>query len=167
MECPGGSFFDGFEQRSIGSSGEDGSVALTCPGDEEADVWQLTPLAMQMTLRPLSRLAAPTNECIWVSDGVCDDGGHDSEYAACFYGTGCTDCAPPPLAPGGLTDGTTHGGRINCPAGICGLRTRNSGRLLTDVQVQCCGAVVHTSWWYPGHPRGRAPKRCEKRPRAS
>ena len=43
LECPGGSFFDGFEQRSIGSSGEDGSVALTCPGDEEADVWQLTP----------------------------------------------------------------------------------------------------------------------------
>lgn len=35
-----------------------------------------------------------TNTCEWSSDGECDDGGPDSEYSACAFGTDCADCGP-------------------------------------------------------------------------
>ncbi len=35
--------------------------------------------------------------CSWSGDGVCDDGGPDSEYAACDYGSDCADCGARPL----------------------------------------------------------------------
>lgn len=33
-----------------------------------------------------------TDDCDYSGDGVCDDGGPGSEYAACELGTDCTDC---------------------------------------------------------------------------
>ena len=41
----------------------------------------------------------------WASDGACDDGGPESAYSECAYGTDCFDCGertqspPPPPAP--------------------------------------------------------------------
>lgn len=32
------------------------------------------------------------NTCQWAYDGQCDDGGLDSEFAVCEYGTDCFDC---------------------------------------------------------------------------
>ncbi len=30
--------------------------------------------------------------CFWPADGVCDDGGADSENDYCEFGTDCADC---------------------------------------------------------------------------
>jgi hypothetical protein len=35
-----------------------------------------------------------TNTCIDASDGYCDDGGPDSDFDICAYGTDCNDCGP-------------------------------------------------------------------------
>lgn len=32
--------------------------------------------------------------CQYANDGVCDDGGPNSQYTECTYGTDCTDCGP-------------------------------------------------------------------------
>ena len=34
------------------------------------------------------------DSCEFAGDGVCDDGGPDSEFAACDLGTDCSDCGP-------------------------------------------------------------------------
>ena len=43
------------------------------------------------------------DECPFVKNGVCQDGGHKSKGSSCAYGTDCTDCGPrtlhPPLPP--------------------------------------------------------------------
>ena len=46
------------------------------------------------------------NTCGFPADGACDDGGPDSKYAECDYGTDCVDCelriqspAAPPAPP--------------------------------------------------------------------
>ena len=43
------------------------------------------------------------DECPFVKNGICQDGGHKSKGASCAYGTDCTDCGPrnlhPPLPP--------------------------------------------------------------------
>ena len=35
-----------------------------------------------------------SNTCAYAGDGECDDGGPNSLYAVCTYGTDCTDCGP-------------------------------------------------------------------------
>lgn len=35
-----------------------------------------------------------TDTCKWRNDNECDDGGHNSDYDVCRYGTDCTDCGP-------------------------------------------------------------------------
>ena len=37
-----------------------------------------------------------TNTCVHAHDGDCDDGGPDSDYSLCEYGTDCADCGPRP-----------------------------------------------------------------------
>jgi hypothetical protein len=34
------------------------------------------------------------NSTVWVSDGICDDGGPGAFTAACDWGTDCDDCDP-------------------------------------------------------------------------
>jgi type II secretory pathway pseudopilin PulG len=36
-----------------------------------------------------------TNTCNHALDGMCDDGGHGSEYTICAHGSDCVDCGPP------------------------------------------------------------------------
>ena len=38
-----------------------------------------------------------TNTCRWADDGECDDGGPDSMYSVCRYGTDCGDCGARPV----------------------------------------------------------------------
>ena len=69
----------------------------------------LTPVPMPPP--PLSPPTAPQvcenseDDCYWLNDGVCDDGGENSEYSDCKYGTDCNDCGsrdiiyPPPPSP--------------------------------------------------------------------
>ena len=37
-----------------------------------------------------------TNTCEYANDGDCDDGGPNSDYDLCEYGTDCNDCGPRP-----------------------------------------------------------------------
>jgi len=37
-----------------------------------------------------------TNTCTYANDGDCDDGGPNSDYSLCAYGTDCGDCGPRP-----------------------------------------------------------------------
>ena len=39
-------------------------------------------------------LGAADNSTVWVSDGICDDGGPGAFSAACDWGTDCDDCDP-------------------------------------------------------------------------
>jgi hypothetical protein len=40
-----------------------------------------------------------TDTCSYAGDGDCDDGGPNSDFDLCPYGTDCTDCGPrEPLA---------------------------------------------------------------------
>ena len=41
--------------------------------------------------------------CRMAGDGYCDDGGADSRFAICDYGTDCSDCGPRPQPNGGLS----------------------------------------------------------------
>ncbi len=41
------------------------------------------------------------NSCWYPNDGDCDDGGANSQYSLCQYGTDCGDCGPRPVASGG------------------------------------------------------------------
>ena len=34
------------------------------------------------------------DDCHWVNDGECDDGGEGSVHSACYYGADCSDCGP-------------------------------------------------------------------------
>ena len=53
---------------------------------------------------PVAAAFACSDECFVASDGGCDDGGPDSQYALCDLGTDCSDCSsrasspPPPTA---------------------------------------------------------------------
>ena len=44
-----------------------------------------------------------TNDCVYPSDSICDDGGADSAWSVCDLGTDCDDCGargrPPPAPP--------------------------------------------------------------------
>ena len=39
-------------------------------------------------------LGTADNSTVWVSDGICDDGGPGAFSAACDWGTDCDDCDP-------------------------------------------------------------------------
>jgi hypothetical protein len=39
-----------------------------------------------------SGTALCTDTCSWASDGACDDGGTNSSYSVCSFGTDCADC---------------------------------------------------------------------------
>ena len=41
---------------------------------------------------PINRICY--NTCKWHSDGECDDGGPNSLYTVCHFGTDCNDCGP-------------------------------------------------------------------------
>jgi hypothetical protein len=61
------------------------------------------------------QLAVCSNVCQWRRDGACDDGGPNSQYSLCTYGTDCFDC--------GIRDGYNDyydpgsGGADECPSG--------------------------------------------------
>lgn len=38
-----------------------------------------------------------SDTCEYAGDGACDDGGPDSEFDECDYGTDCTDCGSRPV----------------------------------------------------------------------
>jgi secreted trypsin-like serine protease len=60
----------------------------------------LPPSAPAPPRPPPSPLMKCSDECIgeagWASDGYCDDGGRNSAYDVCDYGTDCFDCGPRP-----------------------------------------------------------------------
>jgi len=43
-----------------------------------------------------------SDDCVYASDGTCDDGGDGSTYDLCEHGTDCDDCGP---RDGGYDDG--------------------------------------------------------------
>jgi hypothetical protein len=42
-----------------------------------------------------------SDDCAYPADGDCDDGGPDSDFSGCLYGTDCTDCGPREPGSGG------------------------------------------------------------------
>jgi len=42
-----------------------------------------------------------SDDCQYPADGDCDDGGPDSDFSGCLYGTDCTDCGPREPGSGG------------------------------------------------------------------
>jgi hypothetical protein len=70
-----------------------------------------------------------TNTCPHADDGECDDGGPNSLYSICAYGTDCNDCGPRPPIPGcsntcpHANDGECDDGGPNSLYSICELGT--------------------------------------------
>jgi hypothetical protein len=52
----------------------------------------LPPPATQPPTPPLKKSTICLNTCTHSGDGECDDGGKDSSYSDCVYGTDCKDC---------------------------------------------------------------------------
>ncbi len=78
---------------------------------------------------PTTGAAGCSDTCWWAGDGFCDDGGPGSEYAACDYGTDCTDCgardgsapapapSPTPTGTGGCSNTCSWAGDGVCDDG--------------------------------------------------
>ena len=50
-----------------------------------------------------------TNECSYPNDQMCDDGGANSSYSICDFGTDCADCGPRTSADGDFPEGIDLG----------------------------------------------------------
>ena len=95
--------------------GEDASCCMSSAA-VESNCFSAYPPAPPQTPTPMppppsSPPTAPqvcenSNECAYLNDRDCDDGGENSQYSACPYGTDCADCgardivySPPPSPP--------------------------------------------------------------------
>ena len=76
--------------------------------------------------------------CRWDGDGVCDDGGTDSSYSACDFGTDCSDCGPRDPCTDNCTpwETSSYAGDGDCDDGAA-----DSVSSLCDVGTDCtdCG----------------------------
>jgi hypothetical protein len=77
--------------------------------------------------------------CSWDGDGVCDDGGTDSVFSVCTFGSDCTDCGPRNPCLDTCTPWLTsaYAGDGTCDDGVSG----SSGSSLCDAGTDCsdCG----------------------------
>jgi hypothetical protein len=49
-----------------------------------------------------------SNNCVYASDGDCDDGGPGAQYTACSLGTDCVDCGPRSSSHSHIPHGLSH-----------------------------------------------------------
>jgi len=85
---------------------------------------------------------ACNDNCPYLSDGDCDDGGQGASYALCSYGTDCTDCHARP--PNTLAD--SHYvlcGRSNFERCVEAERLAPNDELH---EVRCCSDTVLEGW---------------------
>ncbi|XP_070549967.1 uncharacterized protein [Ptychodera flava] len=61
-----------------------------------------------------SFLPVCTDTCEYAADTDCDDGGADSDYNVCQYGSDCTDCGPRYSPPPVCSDICTYAGDGTC-----------------------------------------------------
>ncbi len=71
-------------------------------------------------------MSACADTCRYANDGVCDDGGTNSQYSECPLGTDCTDCGPranvqPPQMPNHPEQPPTNPNHGLCENTHCGL----------------------------------------------
>ncbi|MBO87267.1 MAG: hypothetical protein CL927_18115 [Deltaproteobacteria bacterium] len=80
--------------------------------------------------------------CRWAGDGVCDDGGTDSSFSACGFGTDCTDCDPRDPCTDDCTPWNTaaYANDGSCDDGVVGL----SDSSICDAGTDCgdCGSRI-------------------------
>ncbi|MBJ93713.1 MAG: hypothetical protein CMP23_04475 [Rickettsiales bacterium] len=78
--CAGGCLADppGRPEQPVGASANDDDVG----DDDDSGIDSPSPLC--------------TDTCEFVADGNCDDGGPESDFDVCDYGTDCSDCGPRP-----------------------------------------------------------------------
>ena len=69
-------------------------------------VWACRPTASASLVMAAPSIAPPasppppfacTNTCPYRNDNECDDGGPNSDYHRCAYGTDCNDCTARPV----------------------------------------------------------------------
>jgi len=88
----------GINNKGVGT----GAISLSLPGDLSAAVTPTytfaTKVPLEMRFRWSDDDGLCTDTCYWPNDGLCDDGGKstdggvDSQYNVCEYGTDCQDC---------------------------------------------------------------------------
>ena len=81
------------------------------------------------------------NSTVWVSDGICDDGGPGAFSAACDWGTDCDDCDPRDggsiLPPSTLTTYAAPVAVI-CPAPLLAALGPANTQGACEVEVEAC-----------------------------
>lgn len=73
------------------------SIAITCDTSNPAPTTSSpppppSPYPQRLPAPPAPGSSSCTEECLYASDGDCDDGGPGGEFSSCFSGTDCTDC---------------------------------------------------------------------------
>jgi len=107
LNAGGGTFPTSITLPGSANSGSANSiVAADVDGDGDLDVLSGDYSSPSVLLNALAADSFPTSialpnssstcteTCTSSSDGVCDDGGSNSESSSCYLGTDCTDCGP-------------------------------------------------------------------------
>lgn len=69
------------------------------------------------------------DSCAYARNNVCDDGGPNSAYADCAYGTDCADCGP--RTPGGASSSASHPSSNGASTSSSAVNSSSSGTLNT------------------------------------